>query len=98
MQQIKGIILWCSLCLCSTAVMAESLRCKQKLVRPGDTTVEVKLKCGEPFAIEDTGKVKIKNMFVDIVRFTYLQEKGSFAKILEFKNGKLVSITHGPRI
>ena len=98
MKQRNTIWLLCTLWLCSHAAMADSLRCGQKLVRPGDTKVEVILKCGEPFAIDKSGKSKIKNAYVDIERFTYVQEKGSFVKILEFSNGVLVKITHGPRI
>ena len=84
--------------LCSASALANSFRCGNKLVKTGDTTVEVKLKCGAPFAIENTGKAKIHNMFVDIVRFTYVPASGKLIQILEFHNGNLVKISNGPRV
>ena len=83
---------------CASSALADSLRCGNSLVRTGDTTVEVKLKCGQPFDIENTGKTKVKNSYVEIERYTYIPEKGKFVKILEFQNGKLVEIINGPRV
>ena len=79
-------------------MFADSFRCNNKLVLEGDTTVEVRLKCGEPFAIEDLGKAKVNNTFVEITRYTYLPKTGKLIKTLEFQSGKLVSITSGPRV
>jgi hypothetical protein len=36
-------------------VHADSFRCNNKIVKAGDTTVEVKIKCGKPFEIENIG-------------------------------------------
>tara|TARA_R110000868_G_scaffold107315_6_gene293651 strand:+ start:485 stop:790 length:306 start_codon:yes stop_codon:yes gene_type:complete len=90
--------LLCLVCFYSGSALADSIRCGNKLVKTGDTTVEVKLKCGEPFEIENTGKVKMQNMYVDIVRYTYVPATGKLIQILEFHNGDLVKITNGPRV
>lgn len=78
--------------------LADSFRCNNKLVKAGDTTVEVKIKCGKPFDIENLGSVFIKNKFVKIIRYTYVPDKGKLVKILEFQNGELVKIINGPRM
>ena len=77
---------------------ADSLRCQTKLVRPGDTTIEVKLKCGQPFEIEQAGKIRTKKQTVEIERYVYMQAKGTFVKVLEFHNGILQKISNGPRV
>lgn len=42
-----------ALCLCALPLSAHALRCGQTLVREGDSTFEVRHKCGEPSFIED---------------------------------------------
>ena len=76
---------------------ASSYRCKNKLVKVGDTSIEVKLKCGKPFDESYIGQVKVKGKYVNLERYTYIPSKGQFIKILEFHDGNLVSITDGPR-
>lgn len=78
-------------------VMADSFRCNNKLVREGDTTIEVKLKCGQPDDIEEIGGARVNNKLVKITRYTYYPKKGKLVKILEFQNGELVNIINGPR-
>lgn len=77
---------------------ADSFRCNNKVVKTGDTTIEVKLKCGTPFDIEYIGKTKIRNKRVNVDRYTYVPEKGKLIKFLEFHNGKLVKVSNGPRV
>ncbi|MFT4655735.1 MAG: hypothetical protein ACI82S_003408 [Patiriisocius sp.] len=79
-------------------VFADSFRCNNKVVKAGDTTVEVKIKCGEPFDIENLGNALIQNKFVKIIRYTYVPNVGKLVKILEFQNGELVKIINGPRM
>lgn len=82
----------------SMPTFADSFTCNNNRVKTGDTTVEVKVKCGKPFDIESVGKVKINNKRVRVHRYTYIPEKGRFIKILEFHGGKLVSVSNGPRV
>jgi hypothetical protein len=77
---------------------ADTFRCGTKLVKTGDTTIEVKLTCGQPFDIEFIGQSKIRNKYVNIERYTYVPEKGKFVTILEFHDGNLVNIINGPRV
>ena len=85
------------LMLSAHTASAVSLRCKGQLVKTGDTSTEVKIKCGEPIDIEYTGSVKVKNKFVKAYRYTYVLGTGKLIKILEFEGGRLVSIVNGPR-
>lgn len=82
----------------TTHVLADSFRCNNKVVKEGDTTVEVRVKCGEPFDIEIIGGALIKNKLVKITRYTYVPNDGKLIKILEFQNGELVKIINGPRM
>ncbi len=84
--------------LASFPAFADSFRCNNKLVKAGDTSIEVKIKCGKPFDTEYIGKARISNEYVNIERYTYVPEKGKFVKILEFHNGTLVTIINGPRV
>lgn len=77
--------------------LADSLRCSNKLVKVGDSSIEVKLKCGKPFDESFIGRVKVKGKYVNLDRYTYVPSKGKFVKILTFHDGNLVSITNGPR-
>lgn len=79
-------------------VLASSFRCGNTLVMEGDTTAEVKIKCGAPFDVQDVGLRKIKNEFVKITRYTYVPEKGSFIRILEFQSGILKEVRLGSRV
>ena len=85
------------------------MRCANgKLVNKGDTTIEVALKCGEPFEKENIGEVKIKvkvkgekkeeGKYVNLDRWTYVPEKGRFIKILDFHDGELIKIDNGQRV
>ena len=83
--------------LSSTSATADSFRCKQKLVMEGDTTLEVKQKCGQPDAEESAGYVKVDDAYINVVRYMYDPGEGRFIKILEFHNGVLRKIISGPR-
>ena len=77
--------------------LADSFRCNHKVVKTGDTTTVVKLKCGMPFDIEYTGSTKMGKERVMVERYTYVPEKGKLIKFLEFHSGKLVKVSNGPR-
>lgn len=77
---------------------ADSMRCKNSLVRSGDTTAEVRIQCGEPFDKEYVGRVNVRGKYVNVDRYTYVPAKGQFIKILEFHNGKLAKILNGKRV
>ncbi|GAA0344364.1 hypothetical protein GCM10009092_06000 [Bowmanella denitrificans] len=92
----KALALVCFL-LSGTPAKADSFRCNQKLVMEGDTTLEVKQKCGGPDEEETVGYVKIDDAYINVVRYMYDPGEGRFLKILEFHNGVLNKIITGPR-
>jgi hypothetical protein len=74
-------------------------RCKpDAIVEEGDTKSEVSLLCGTPMTVDREGKVKINGNKVLIERWTYNPGKGKFYVILDFRNGVLTKISHGPRV
>ena len=85
------------LTLFSSCALADGFRCGTKLVMPGDTLGMVKSKCGAPEYEEDVGNVVVDNEYVNLKRLTYNLGAGRFLRILEFRNGLLVTITDGPR-
>lgn len=96
---IFQLILLLSLLILSTdVVLADSMRCKNNLVRSGDTAAEVRIQCGEPFDKEYVGRVHVKGKYVNVDRYTYVPAKGQFIKILEFHDGKLAKILNGKRV
>ncbi len=77
---------------------AHAFRCASgKLVLAGDTSVEVKLNCGEPDMKEYVGLVERNGKYVNLVRYVYLPAKAKFIKIVEFHDGVVASISNGPR-
>lgn len=94
--KISAIIVLCI--ICSSHLQAETLRCGNKIVIEGDSTIEVKLICGQPFDAEFIGLVNVNNAYVNVDRYTYVFRKGKLVKILEFHNGVLVKISTGPRM
>lgn len=94
----SSIIFLALVWLSSSSVYADTFRCGTRLVKTGDTSIEVKLICGQPFDIEFIGNAKTKNKYVNIERYTYVPEKGKFVTILEFHDGNLVEVITGPRV
>ncbi|GAA6185756.1 DUF2845 domain-containing protein [Aliiglaciecola sp. 2_MG-2023] len=81
----------------SHSVYADTLRCGSKLIKTGDTTLDVILTCGEPSFKEDLTTQQKKHRGVKLERYLYKQPKGQFHKILEFRDGVLIKIENGPR-
>jgi hypothetical protein len=74
-------------------------RCKpDAIVEEGDTKSEVELLCGTPMSANYEGKVKINGDKIHVDRWTYNPGKGKFYVILDFYNGVLTKISHGPRV
>ena len=92
----KHAVMLFFLFFCQLAV-ADGFRCKNKLVMPGDTTGEVKRKCGKPLDELSLGQVEVNGKRVNMMRWTYDLGNGRFLRLLEFHNGKLVTIEDGPR-
>ncbi|GAC27036.1 DUF2845 domain-containing protein [Brumicola pallidula] len=95
---LKFLIVIALFSISSTILKADILRCGNKIVNEGATTIEVKLICGQPFDSEFIGLVKLNNAYVNVDRYTYVFGKGKFAMILEFHDGELVKISNGPRM
>ncbi|GAC13892.1 DUF2845 domain-containing protein [Aliiglaciecola lipolytica] len=87
------------LCLIFSAgsAYADSMRCGSKLIKTGDSTIDVLLKCGDPNYKEDLSKHQKKHTRVNVERHLYKREKGQLQKILVFHDGVLVEIQNGPR-
>ncbi|WP_416305616.1 DUF2845 domain-containing protein [Neptunicella sp. SCSIO 80796] len=90
---LVSLLLFCNAGYAST----DLLRCKNKLVMEGDSTYEVKNKCGEPDSEQNSGYVKFDDAYVKVTTYFYDFGSGRFLQILEFRDGKLYSITEGPR-
>jgi hypothetical protein len=97
---LKFLIVIALFSISSTILKADILRCGNKIVNEGATTIEVKLICGQPFDSEFIGLVNLNNAYVNVDRYTYVfgKGKGKFAMILEFHDGELVKISNGPRM
>ena len=65
--------------LAATTVFADGMRCGGAIVEIGDTEYEVVRKCGQP-------------SYKNANRWIYDRGVGRFIKILNFGNGKLLSI------
>jgi hypothetical protein len=76
-----------------------SYSCNNKSVaREGDTSSDVKIKCGAPMNVESVGEVEIGGKTVSVERWTYNPGYGKFYQILEFQKGVLISVKNGPRV
>jgi hypothetical protein len=74
-------------------------RCKpDAIVEEGDTNSEVEILCGTPMSTHYEGKIKINGKKVRVNRWTYNPGKGKFYVILDFHDGVLTKIRHGPRV
>lgn len=85
------------LCVTSFTSHAEGFRCGNKLVMEGDTTAEIRLKCGSPLSEEDLGYQKDGDDYVKVTRLVYDLGSGKFLRILEMRNGRLYDVIDGPR-
>ena len=94
---LASLTIMLSFLLFSHTAMADGFRCKNKLVMPGDTTGEVRRKCGAPLDELSLGQVEVNGKRVHMMRWTYDLGNGRFLRLLEFHNGKLISIEDGPR-
>ncbi|MDO6694148.1 DUF2845 domain-containing protein [Aliiglaciecola sp. 3_MG-2023] len=92
-----GFGLLLTISILSHSVYADTLRCGSKLIKTGDTSIDVILICGEPTYKEDLTTQQRKHRGVKVERFLYVQPKGQFHKILEFHDGVLIKIENGPR-
>jgi len=77
-----------------------SFACNNRAVaREGDSSADVKIKCGSPMSIENVGQIENDNgELVNLERWTYNPGYGKFYQILEFQNGVLISIKSGQRV
>jgi hypothetical protein len=93
----KILLVLSAMLFSSDFVLANSFRCNTHLVLPGDTTYQVKKKCGNPDDEEKIGYVKFDDEYINVTMYTYDLGHGKFLRTLEFHNGILFSITDGPR-
>jgi hypothetical protein len=91
-----GALLMASVLGSASVAQAGSLRCGGRLVKEGDSTAEVQMKCGEP-----TTRDRRIELFdgawssVTIDEWTYNLGPNDFVRILTFVNGILRRIETG---
>lgn len=86
-------------------LVGEGMRCAGGLVRPGDTTVTVLQKCGEPVERDATGLVQDPPgpaspavvSDAPIEQWVYSQGEGTLLQIVTLRGGRIESIENGPR-
>ena len=82
------------------SVMADSYRCGRKLIRTGDSSVQVLRVCGQPEA-RDRGQAKVRvngiAKSVSVQRWHYRQGARSLPRIVNIHRGRVVSIEVGNR-
>jgi len=100
-----------ALTLCSAGASAQSFRCKNDLVNPGDSRASVLQKCGEPVVRDSfckpvqahasgaSGSTVVNVLPCENVdEWTYNPGYGQFMTTLRFEAGRLVSLKYGDRV
>ncbi len=84
--------------LCA-ATAGATMRCDSaKLVKIGDSSNDVYLKCGRPHSRRIMGNIRRNKLFFSVEKWAYKPGRGRLLKILEFHDGILREISHGERI
>lgn len=82
---------------CSSVAIA-SMRCPGgNLVDLGDSQTAVLASCGKPSSTLNTS-IPHHNRSISVHRWVYIPRKGKFIRYVDFKGGKVISISHGPRV
>jgi hypothetical protein len=87
--------------------LSDTMKCGTRLVRNGDTKTKVLLRCGEPFMKEVVGERTFRRKLyggfamesetVLIEKWTYIQGRNKFMRILTFEGDKLEKIEVGDK-
>ena len=91
------------LILYSMSVVADDMRCGNRLVHAGDDMARVLLVCGAPDDVEKSlrgetpqegkrGAVRQMPQAVEVERWSYFSGSGSLGKVLIFEEGRLNAI------
>lgn len=93
------------LILLSSRSHADAFRCGTQIVSNGDTTTEVRLKCGQPTSIEEWqeevsethshkhgGHHATRRLVETITEWTYNRGSHQLIHVLRFRQGRLVDI------
>ena len=79
--------------------LADSFRCAHgKLVREGDSVIDVLRYCGQPDSKVHVGLQKLDEKIVTVVHYYYIPPKGQFLRIIEVSDGVVSTITLGSRV
>ena len=98
--KILSVALFC-VQVCAPA-WADSMRCKNDLVKTGTSSAELIQKCGQPVLKEDLvrvggNRVGANKMEKYGTRWTYDLGKNEFMRLVTLENGQIVQIELGPR-
>lgn len=83
--------------------LSHGFSCEGKIISPGDTKMDVIMKCGEP-ALKDSHEEQLterlddttkRKTIITVETWTYNFGPQSFLRILEFRNGKLTEVSTG---
>jgi len=89
------------LALIATAAQANSMRCGNRLVTPGDTKSSVLNKCGEPSFRDVVGIERTRDRStstsVIVEEWSYSQGQGRLQKTVVFHGNRVVRIRSGSR-
>ena len=99
---IAGSVSW------SNAASADTMRCGQRIVTDGDSTYDVRMRCGEPAMANRRTEYRGQRVWVNgrsfeqmvevvVEEWTYDFGPHKFVQYLTFEQGKLISVVAGPR-
>ncbi len=94
---------WLLLLLCLPLwAEAQTLRCGNALLSPGDPSARLLLKCGQPLLVEDLTR-RQENLLGEwqqvkyAERWTYYRGPARLLQLVTLENGRITAIENGPR-
>lgn len=90
------------------AAHADTMRCGQRIVTEGNSTYDVKMRCGEPVMANRRTELRSQRIWLQdrsieqmvevvIEEWTYDFGPTKFIMYLTFEQGRLISVVSGPR-
>lgn len=87
---------------------ADTMRCGQRIVTEGDSTYDVRMRCGEPVMANRRTEYRSQRIWLNgrsfeqtvevvVEEWTYDFGPHKFVQYLTFEQGKLITVVAGPR-